>query len=163
MASRTYRIVLISALCSVLLGCSSPQCPNTPISSEHVEPNIKLTEWQIFILALIEVESENNPKAIGSGNAGGIFQITPIFIREANKVQSKDTFQLEDRFDIQKSFEIFYAVNNCHNKECSIDKAIKLHNPNASASYRIKIKSKMREISKREDIRGCFLKTIRTE
>lgn len=152
MVGRTYRVVLISILCSVLLGCNKRS--TIQIKPEHTEQNITLSEWQIFILALIEVESENNPKAVGSKSAGGIFQITPVFIKEANQVQFKDTFQLEDRFDIQKSFEIFYAVNNFHNKECSIDKAVKLHNPNAPASYRIKIKNKMREISKREDIRS---------
>lgn len=157
MSSRTYRVILISVLSTILLGCNKPHNSAPPIRPEYIEQNVTLSEWQIFILALIEVESENNPKAIGNKNGGGILQITPIFIKEANRIQSKDTFQLEDRFDIQKSLEIFYAVNKCHNKDCSIDKAIKLHNPNAPASYRIKIKNKMQEISKREDIRHCLL------
>jgi hypothetical protein len=118
----------------------------------------KLSEWQMFILALIEVESGNSLSAIGKENDCGLLQITPIYVKEANLIQKKDTFVLEDRFDIQKSLQMFNAVQNYHNKERSIKKAIGLHNPNAPSGYGIKILNKMDEIEKREEIRRHVLK-----
>ena len=45
-----------------------------------------LTEWQVFIMALIEVECERNPKAKSPGGAVGPFQITQSYISEINRV-----------------------------------------------------------------------------
>ncbi|MDR1119445.1 MAG: lytic transglycosylase domain-containing protein [Dysgonamonadaceae bacterium] len=112
-----------------------------------------LTQWQIFTLALIEVESENNPNAVGTLNDGGVLQITPIYIKEANRVQSDAVYTLDDRFDIQKSLEMFRAINDFHNPELNIEKAISIHNPHAPSSYKAKILRKMAEVEKRELIR----------
>ena len=49
-----------------------------------------LTEWQVFIMALIEVECERNPKAKSPGGAVGPFQITQSYINEINRIYKTD-------------------------------------------------------------------------
>jgi hypothetical protein len=105
------------------------------------------------MLALIEVESENNLNAVGKANDYGPLQITPIYVKEVNRIQSEDVFTLEDRFDIRRSFDMFNAMNDFYNKDRDIEKAIRLHNPHAPASYRAKIMKKITEVRKREAVR----------
>lgn len=129
-------------------------------STVYVDHHRSLTEWQTFVLALIEVESENNPKAKGKTNDGGIFQITPIYIKEVNRLQNKRQYKLEDRYDIAKSIEMFTIINDSHNEARNIDKAIRLHNPKASSLYSTKIKKKMTEIAMRENVRHYCVMAI---
>jgi hypothetical protein len=156
--------LLCATLCN-LFSCSKSQEPvlDIPQIIEEAPPvccNDTVTEWQIFILALIEVESGNNPMAAGKVNAGGIFQITPVYIEEVNRIQSKNIFTPEDRFDIRKSFDMFNAMNGFYNKSRDIEKAVRLHNPNAPASYRAKIMKKIAEIKKREAVRKQCVKLV---
>jgi hypothetical protein len=125
---------------------------------KYIETPVRpLTDWQIFTLALIETESENNQYAVGSRNDGGILQITPVYIKEVNRIQSDCVYKLEDRFDIQKSLEMFNILNSFHNSELNIEKAILLHNPKAPKSYKAKIIKRINEIKKRELIRKNVL------
>lgn len=54
-----------------------------------------LTEWQVFIMALVEVECERNPKVKSSKNAIGPFQITKIYVDKVNNLYNTN-FVLED-------------------------------------------------------------------
>jgi hypothetical protein len=152
--------VLITAFLFCLLNCNKAenQCKKIEIPTKQTVPEEsqtrKLSEWQIFTLALIEVVSWNNPGAVGKKNDGGVLQITPIYVKEANRIQKKQTFTLEDRFDIKKSLEMFNVIQSHYNKSRNIEKAIKLHNSHAPESYRTKILKKMEEISKREVVRN---------
>ncbi|NDV63972.1 transglycosylase SLT domain-containing protein [Bacteroides sp. 224] len=165
---RVIKTLLLSVTLCSLLSCNKSQeqpALEIPQIIEEAVPviyyNDTVTEWQIFTLALIEVESENNPGIIGKTNDGGILQITPIYVKEVNRIQSEEVFTLEDRFDIQKSLDMFNAMNDFYNKDRDIEKAIKLHNPHAPASYRAKILKKMKEVSKREAVRKhCVKSTI---
>ena len=51
-----------------------------PVNSPVIitEDYDSLTEWQVFVMALVEVECERNPKARSNKNAIGPFQITKI-------------------------------------------------------------------------------------
>ena len=79
-----------------------------------------------LVTALIFVESRGNDSAIGDrhlvGNeAIGALQIRPIMVREVNrilKIQKSDKrFTLKDRFDRNKSIEMFYVWKNYHHKD----------------------------------------------
>lgn len=156
--NKIFGIVIAFVLCAgAIVYSNTTTTQSTKVahncSTIYVDHHQPLTEWQTFILALIEIESDNNPKAKGKTNDGGIFQITPIYIKEVNRLQCQKRYKLEDRYDIAKSIEMFTIINDSHNKTRNIDKAIKLHNPNASSIYSSKIKKKMTEIAKRESIR----------
>lgn len=97
------------------------------------------SEWDIFVEALIQVESEGKADAVGKTNDVGILQITPIYVKDVNRIIGEDKYDLSCRTDTEKSLEMFEILQNHYNPDKDIDKAIKLHNPKASQSYRTKI------------------------
>lgn len=79
-----------------------------------------------LVSALILVESRGNDSAIGDrhlvGNeAVGALQIRPIMVREVNRIlkiqKSNKRFTLKDRFERDKSIEMFYIWKNYHHKD----------------------------------------------
>lgn len=131
----------------------------------HSKPNVvyqpppvivqtdSLTEWQVFIMSLIEVECERNPKARSNKNAIGPFQITPIYVEEVNRLYNTN-FTHEDAWDINKSLTMFEMMNDKYNPEKNIDSAIKIHNPNAGKWYNKRIKDRMELIKFNEQVRS---------
>ena len=107
------------------------------------------SEWELFTEALIQVESEGNPKAIGKKNDVGVLQITPIFVKEVNRIVGEKKFTLDCRTDRRKSLEMFDILQSHYNPDKDIDKAIRLHNPKASQSYRMKIMKQMKIINQK--------------
>ena len=101
------------------------------------------SEWDIFVEALIQVESEGKADAVGKTNDVGILQITPIYVKDVNRILGEDRYTLAERTDTKKSLEMFEILQGHYNPSKSIDKAIKLHNPRAGQSYRIKIMNQM--------------------
>ena len=88
-------------------------------------------DWNPVMEAIIQVESEGNPKAI-SGNSVGVMQITPILVEECNNVlkkrKSKKRYKLSDRFSVAKSKEMFLLMQAVHNPLNSIEQAIRAWN-----------------------------------
>lgn len=103
----------------------------------------ELSEWDIFIQALIQVESEGKADAVGKANDVGILQITPIYVKDVNRILGEEKYDLGCRTDTEKSLEMFEILQGHYNPSKSIDKAIKLHNPKAPQSYRNKIMKQM--------------------
>ena len=95
--------------------------------------------WNLVMDAIIEVESEGNPKAV-SGNSCGAMQITPILVKECNdilkKQKSKKRFKLSDRFNVKKSKEMFILIQAHHNPENNVEKAIRSWNGGPKYSIR---------------------------
>lgn len=89
--------------------------------------------------AIIEVESEGNPKAV-SGNSCGAMQITPILVKECNEIlkkkKSKKRFKLSDRFSVAKSKEMFLLIQSHHNPKNNVEKAIRSWNGGPRYSVR---------------------------
>ena len=103
--------------------------------------------WPIFIEALIQVEGDGNDFAVGSHNDAGCLQLTPVYLVAANEILGqKGYYKLEDRFDREKSIEIFNVVNAYHNPDRDFDKALRLHNPRAGSGYRDKVINKYQEL-----------------
>lgn len=88
-------------------------------------------DWHPVMDAIIQVESEGNPKAV-SGNSCGAMQITPILVRECNNIlkrrKSKKRYRLSDRFNVEKSKEMFVLFQSFHNPKNSIEQAIRSWN-----------------------------------
>lgn len=92
-------------------------------------------EWQLLIKALIHVESRGNSRAVGSCDDVGVLQITPIYLREVNRICGEERYVLEDRYDSTKSVEMFNIYQQHHNKKADIVRAARLHNPKAGSKY----------------------------
>jgi len=101
------------------------------------------TTWELFVDALIFVESRGNENAVGDKNDVGILQITPIYVKEVNRILGETVYYLEDRYDKEKSLEMFEIIQTYRNPQRDINKAIKLHNPRAGKQYAYKIKEQM--------------------
>ncbi len=96
-------------------------------------------DWNPVMDAIIQVESEGNPKAV-SGNSVGAMQITPILVRDCNiilqKKKSKKRFTQNDRYSVEKSKEMFLLIQSYYNPRNSIEKAIRLWNGGVHYSVR---------------------------
>lgn len=101
-----------------------------------------IPSWEVFTRALIQTESGGNPNAIGKTNDVGILQLTPIYVRDANRI-THSQYTLDDRYDVKKSLEMFTIINDHYNPDHDIDKAIKLHNPGAGDWYEKRVKRYM--------------------
>lgn len=90
-------------------------------------------DWAKVMNAIIQVESSGNPKAYNpNGDCVGVLQITKILVRETNNILKEKNIQkkytYEDRWDAEKSKEMFIIIQEHHNPEHNIEKAIKCWN-----------------------------------
>jgi hypothetical protein len=111
-----------------------------------------LSEWDMFTLALMKVESEYKPTAVSSVGAKGYFQIMPIYVAEVNRVH-KTNFVYEDVVaSFEQSYEVFTLMQEAHNKEYDMDKALILHNGDHKW-YRKRVYNEMANIERYEEMR----------
>lgn len=96
-------------------------------------------DWNPVMDAIIEVESEGNPKAV-SGNSVGAMQITPILVKDCNQIlkkqKSKKQYTMADRYSVSKSKEMFLIIQKYYNPENNIEKAIRMWNGGIKYSIR---------------------------
>lgn len=90
-------------------------------------------DWSKVIDAIAMVESKGNPKAFNSnGNCAGLLQITPRLVKQCNiwfkAKKSKKRYTLADRYNVQKSKEMFVMVQSYYNKTNDVEKAIRIWN-----------------------------------
>ena len=111
-----------------------------------------LSEWDMFTLALMKVESEYKTTAVSSVGAKGYFQIMPIYVAEVNRVH-KTNFVYEDVVaSFEQSYEVFTLMQEAHNKEYDMDKALILHNGDHKW-YRKRVYNEMANIERYEEMR----------
>lgn len=90
-------------------------------------------DWNPVIDAIIEVESEGKADAVDkSGKSCGIMQITPILVKECNRIlelkKSSKRYTLNDRFSVSKSKEMFLLFQSFYNPNNSVEQAIRSWN-----------------------------------
>jgi hypothetical protein len=111
-----------------------------------------LSDWDMFTLALMKVESNYEPTATSSVGAKGYFQITPIYVEEVNRVH-KTNYVYEDVVkSFEQSYEVFTLMQEAHNDEYDMDKALKLHNGDHKW-YNRRVYKEMANISRYEQMR----------
>lgn len=138
---------------------------STEMVADLFEKERELTPWELMELGLIKVECEGNPLAVSSVGARGIFQITPIYVKEVNRLSDIHNlgvrFTFDDAFDIGKSFEMFNIMNTYHNTADDeyerISNIIKKHNPKAGDWYAKRVYKAMFEIMMNEDIKNEYI------
>lgn len=118
-------IIILTAILSVFV---------TTVNAQE-----KSFKWDKLMNAIISVESKGDTNAKG-GNSAGILQLTPITVKQCNKIlkeqKSKKRYTLADRFNANKSKEMFILIQEYYNPQHNIEKAIRLWNggPNYSVS-----------------------------
>lgn len=119
---------------------------------ESISNKDALSEWDVFTLALMKVESNYELAAVSSVGAKGYFQIMPIYVEEVNRVH-KTNYVYEDVVrSFEKSYEVFTLMQEAHNKDFSMDKALRLHNGNHKWYHR-RVYNEMSNIQKYEEMR----------
>lgn len=102
--------------------------------------------WNIFIQALISVESGGNDFAVGFSDDTGSLQITPVYLEDANRILGYRRYELSDRFNRQKSIEMFNIINDFYNPGRDFNLALKIHNPRAPLEYHLAVINKYKEL-----------------
>lgn len=129
---------------AVLVGDVPTRTDTTVFITDH------LTTWQELILAIAYTESRFKPQAVGKAHDSGVLQLTPVYIREVNRVAGT-SYDLADAFDIEKAVEIFSRMQERYNPEHDLEKAIRLHN--RSAYYRREVLKNLEFIKQMEAVR----------
>ena len=100
-------------------------------------------DWNPVMDAIIQVESEGNPRAV-SGNSVGVMQITPVLVKECNNIlqkqKSNKRYTLDDRYSVEKSKEMFLLIQKYFNPENNVEKAIRSWN--GGVKYSVKATNK---------------------
>ena len=91
------------------------------------------------LIKIIEhIESRHNENA-SNGKFVGTLQISPIMVREANKINGYKKYSLSDRNDSLMSAKIFKDIMRHHNKGKSIKKAVIIWHGKNNSNYRKKV------------------------
>lgn len=90
-------------------------------------------EWNELILSIMYVESRFDATAVNAnGDCVGIMQITPIVVKDCNeylKMKGKNKkYTLQDRYNKEKSVEMFNLIQERYNPSRNIEKAIRIWN-----------------------------------
>lgn len=100
---------------------------NVALNAQPSEQEIKY--WEPVITAVAKVESGCNPKAVSkSGVYVGYLQISPVVVYECNNILKKKVYTLNDRYDIQKSKEMFVLIQSKYNTTKDFVKGIRIWN-----------------------------------
>lgn len=120
-----------------------------------VEPYC-MSEWEMFTMALMDVESKYDSTAVSSVGAKGYLQITPIYIKEVNKKHNTN-YTMKDVTNLEKSYEIFDLMQQAHNPDYDMKKALRLHNGEHDW-YNRRVMQSYRDIKKYENVRNRLVK-----
>ena len=126
--------VSVSLMALMMATVTAPAVTNAAKSAKTSGVN-----WNPVMDAIIQVESEGNPRAV-SGNSVGAMQITPILVKDCNEIlkkqKSKKRYTMADRYSVAKSKEMFLLIQSHYNPENSIEKAIRSWNGGVHYSVR---------------------------
>lgn len=146
------RILLILSV--LLAGCNNsapaPEVRTSAMELLRKQHRDDLTEWDKLILAISFTESRFNPDAVGKAGDTGHLQITPVYVKEINRLYGTD-YTIEDAFDIDKSLEMFYLMQQFKNPTGNLEQAIYYHNK--SAQYLNTVKENLAMIERYEALR----------
>lgn len=127
-----------------------------PTQEEVIEKEVvpqldTLGDWEVLQMAIVMTESQFNPEAVGTSKDWGIFQITPVYVREVNRILKEDVYSHEDAFDIGKSIEMFSTMQSHYNPQQDLDTALRYHNK--AGWYKKKVKDNISLIKRMEEVR----------
>ena len=110
-----------------------PMMPNPTVTAgtDISTTEMEAFNWTDVMEAIIEVESNGRANA-KNGNQIGAMQITPILVDDCNRIlaqrQQKKRYTLQDRYNVEKSKEMFCLIQSFYNPTNNVEKAIRSWN-----------------------------------
>ena len=100
------------------------------VAAAKSAPEVDLQKkWGTVIQAIAMVESECQPNRVSrNGLYVGYLQISEILVRECNRIVGYEKYTYADRYDKQKSIDMFIDFQERYNPEGNLEKAIRLWN-----------------------------------
>ena len=143
----------------LLFGCKPKETKPEPVYQSAMEllrmqHRGELSDFDRLILAIAFTESRFRDDAVGQAGDYGQLQITPVYVREANRI-SGGTFRHEDAFCADSSLAMFAIAQNYYNPSHDIDLAIKCHN--RSPYYRRLVLDNLAMIERYEALRAKLI------
>ncbi len=84
-------------------------------------------KWGPVVEAIAQVESEGHPELVSkNGLYVGYLQISKVLVRQVNQILGTKAYTYNDRYDKQKSIEMFIIFQEHYNKEGNMEMAIRL-------------------------------------
>lgn len=143
-------IIIVLFVVSLIVLNNIPQKKTTPVFEPDTIPHqtnvdVPLPEqfepfndWNVFMESIAMIESTNDTLVVNE-KAVGYLQITPIYVREVNRILamsgSDKRYTLEDRTSKRKSIEMFHIHQNYHNPDKDKIKCLRQHRGKYSESY----------------------------
>ncbi len=138
--------------CAIDLADRATARSGAPVAEAYTPPadtgpTCEPDDWNLFIDALISIESAGQADAVGDGgNAVGILQIHPRTVEECNRIIGREFFTLEDRLSPSSSRLMFNVIQSHHNPDRDKHLALKCWNPRAPIDYHRKVMRKLEEL-----------------
>ena len=150
-----YAVFFISMMTNFILAIkvNHPKGENF-LAEETAIVQDTLSEWNTLQLAIAMTESEFNPKAVGKTNDYGIYQITPIYVKEINRLLGEQVYTHNQAFDIEKSVEMFNVMQSFKNPNQDIETAIYFHNK--APWYKKKVLRNYKTVKRYETLRSIL-------
>ena len=128
--------IFLFVFVSINCFCQEVQEGNDVVIESNVaeqESAKETNDWETLISAIMKVESSYDKNAYNKdGKCAGILQITPVLVAETNRISAAykmgKKYTLDDRFNIEKSVEMFNIIQDFYNKDHDIERAIRLWN-----------------------------------
>lgn len=94
------------------------------------DPQVDLQKkWGAVIHAIAMVESQGQPNVVSkNGLYVGYLQISEILVRECNRIVGYKKYTYADRYDKQKSIDMFIDYQEHYNPDGNMERAIRLWN-----------------------------------
>lgn len=110
----------------ILCGISLATFAQTAAGVKKVDLQKK---WGTVIHAIALVESEGKPRQVSkNGLYVGYLQISEILVRECNRIVGYKKYTYADRYDKQKSIDMFIDYQEHYNPDGNMERAIRLWN-----------------------------------
>lgn len=123
------RILLILCI-EVFSQTIPPKIQSAQISESLIKP-VDRKEYieGVILRCFFDVESSFGTNIYNEEeNAVGWLQIRPIMVKEVNQIIGYEKYKLSDRWDKEKSVEMFWVYQNQFNPKLDIEKAARLWN-----------------------------------
>ena len=140
-------LILLFLLLSFELYLVETQCIIISKMIE-IEEHTKQLEWEELITKIIYIESDNGINVIGdNGKAIGPLQIHKILVDDVNRILGYKHYIYKDRYNLEKSIEMFNIYQQYYNPNKDIESAAKLWNGGPHYYKYPKVESYWRKIN----------------